>query len=48
MDFLQATKTESTLSVNPPSVCVCMHACELLKENLLKKKQRWMGCTSLK
>lgn len=48
MDFLQATKLESTLSVKPPFICVCLHACELLNEKVLKKKARWLGCSSLK
>lgn len=38
MDYFQATKPESTLSVKPPSlhlfVFVCMNACELPKKKM--------------
>lgn len=43
MDYLQATKPESTPSVKPPSICVCMDACELLKGKCVKEKAKMAG-----
>lgn len=38
MDYLLTKKLERILSVKPPFICVCTHAHELLKENVLKQR----------